>query len=769
MSKYKRATLWAYAVCMVLVFSVIGYMSLCGRLEEQNPRSRHVCVEINDIDSETVTDGESPGGVRYVYSWQIADVAPTGESLAFYSAHSYVDVYIGGQQVYSMYPAKDNAFGNTTGCSWAIIPLYSSDKGAKVEVVLTPAYSGVGDNAPVFWQGNETAIYMRVLKDSLATLVISALAILIGISLLVLTVCFMRNKVYDNNMAFLGVFSIAAGLWKITDTDFSPLLFSSNTLVLSYITLTMLLIVLVPFMLFIKAQFANGVYRILYGACYLSEIVATVVLLMQLVNYRDLRQNLLWCHMTMAIDVICVSVVVVCEAVKKNLNIKLKITIVGTVCAAIGTLVDMVIYYFTGTSQGAFWGLLCFVAYVAAMAGLSLKETLSVTRNALYRAEAANRTKTIFLSNMSHDIRTPMNAIIGFTNIAKKNIQEPERVVDCLDKIEASSAYLLSLINDVLDMSRIESGKATMKIESHNVRKMLKNLCDVFDEQMKEKGLTFSVDLVDIKDWNIYCDRLRVNQVVYNLLSNAIKYTPSGGRVDVTVIQFPCEDENMADYEFRVKDTGIGMSPEFCQHAFEMFERERNSTQSNIQGTGLGLAITKALTELAGGTISVTSELGKGTEFTIRVKLMRAEAESEEVQITEGDMRQYQGKRILLVEDNELNREIAKEILKESGFVVEEAVDGLRAVEMVAGAENGYYDIILMDIQMPNMDGYEATRCIRGLEDPVKAGIPIIAMTANAFEDDRQNAFQAGMNDHIAKPVSVSVLLTTLDKVFKTI
>lgn len=767
MGRYKRAVLILYVICLVLVLGIVGYMGFFGKLRVENPRKQDRCREVTEYSKEILEDASCPDGRKIIYRWNLKDISKTGEFLGFYSSHQYVEVSIAGESVYSIYPDEGNAFGNTTACSWTMFPVYETDEGAVIEIRMIPVYPGTGESELTIYQGSELNIYLQALTSSLAVLIISAFAILIGLVLIILTVCYARNEGYDHNLALLGIFSAVAGMWKITDTDFSPLLFSGNTLVLSYITLSMLLVVLVPFVLFIKAQFEEGKYRVLYGLCYVSITVCLVLLMLQMLNICDLRASLFICHGTMAINIVCLIVILMREALRKQLNAKLKLTIAGTVCAAIGTFADMIIYYYTGTSQTAFWGLLSFVLYVVAMAALSLRETLSMTKDALYRAEAANRTKTIFLSNMSHDIRTPMNAIIGFTKIAKKNMQDINRVEECLDKIDASSTHLLRLINDVLDMSRIESGKTVLKVESHNVRDMIQNVYDVFEEQMAEKNIDFTMDLIDIRDWDIYCDLLRINQVIYNLLSNAVKYTEPGGKVDVSITQLPDRDQEWAYYEFRVKDTGIGMSPEFTKHAFEMFERERNSTESNVQGTGLGLAISKAITELAEGTIEVNSELGKGTEFIIKIHFLRAEpAKAEEIVVVD-ETANYNNKRILLVEDNELNREIALEILKGSGFMVEEAVDGVEAVEKVRDAASGYFDLILMDIQMPNMDGYEAARCIRALPESDKANIPIIAMTANAFDEDRQNAFDAGMNDHIAKPIDMKILNEALEKALR--
>ncbi len=524
----------------------------------------------------------------------------------------------------------------------------------------------------------------------------------------------------------------------------------------------------------------------------------------------------------------------------------------------------------------------------------------AVLEEKLKKAEAAERAKTTFLSNMSHDIRTPMNAIIGFTTLAETNLDNKPRVQEYLAKIMSSSNHLLSLINDILDMSRIESGKLNIEEKPCSISDIFRDMRNIIQTQMQAKQLNFFMDTMDVTDEDIYCDKLHVNQVLLNLLSNAIKFTPAGGSVSMMIRQKPGAPSGYGAYEIRVKDTGIGMSPEFAEHIFEPFERERNSTVSGIQGTGLGMAITKSIVSTMGGTIDVHTEKGRGTEFVINFQFrlqdgvrqveriheltgvrglvvddsfatcdsvtkmltqigMRAEwsmhgqeavlrakqavemgdefyayiidwalpdlsglevarqvraivgehvpiiiltaydwtAFEEEARkagvtafcnkpifiselrdvlvsalnkteapvperLMPDPVEELKSKRILLVEDNELNREIAEEILLESGFHVETAEDGTVAVDKVSRSEPGYYDLILMDIQMPVMNGYEATRTIRALDDPALAGIPIVAMTANAFDEDRRLALEAGMNDHVAKPINVNKLIQVL-------
>ena len=530
------------------------------------------------------------------------------------------------------------------------------------------------------------------------------------------------------------------------------------------------------------------------------------------------------------------------------------------------------------------------------------KQVNQALSDAVAAAETANRAKSTFLSNMSHDIRTPMNAIIGFTTLALSNIDDKDRVKDYLTKTLASSNHLLSLINDVLDMSRIESGKIHLEEVEVNLSDVLHDLKTIVSGQIYAKQLELYMDVMDVTDEDVYCDKTRLNQILLNLLSNAIKFTPAGGTVSVRVRQLAGKVRGCGQYEFRIKDNGIGMSQEFAQKIFEPFERERTSTVSRIQGTGLGMAITKNIVDMMGGTIEVQTAQGKGSEFIIRVP-MRAQAEHRPVEkITEleglkalvvdddfntcdsvtkmlvkvgmraewtlsgkeavlrarqsiemsdayhayiidwrlpdmngievtrqirslnddtpiiiltaydwsdieveakaagvtafcskpmflSDLREtlmralgqkltdapqellpeknadFQDRHILLVEDNELNREIAQEILREYGFRVDTAENGEVAVEKVSTAAPGSYDLVLMDVQMPVMDGYTATRKIRALDDPARAKLPILAMTANAFDEDRRNALESGMNGFLSKPIVIGDLVQELRKI----
>ena len=530
------------------------------------------------------------------------------------------------------------------------------------------------------------------------------------------------------------------------------------------------------------------------------------------------------------------------------------------------------------------------------------KQVNQALSDAVAAAETANRAKSTFLSNMSHDIRTPMNAIIGFTTLAISNIDDKNRVKDYLTKTLASSNHLLSLINDVLDMSRIESGKIHLEEVEVNLSDVLHDLKTIVSGQVYAKQLEFYMDAMDVTDEDVYCDKTRLNQILLNLLSNAIKFTPAGGTVSVRVRQLAGKVRGCGQYEFRIKDNGIGMSQEFAQKIFEPFERERTSTVSRIQGTGLGMAITKNIVDMMGGTIKVQTAQGKGSEFIICLP-MRTQAEHRPVEkITEleglkalvvdddfntcdsvtkmlvkvgmraewtlsgkeavlrarqsiemsdvyhayiidwrlpdmngievtrqirslhddtpiiiltaydwsdieveakaagvtafcskpmfmSDLREtlmsalgqnqtdaaqellpqknadFKGRHILLVEDNELNREIAQEILREYGFRVDTAENGAVAVEKVCTAAPGSYDLVLMDVQMPVMDGYTATRKIRALDDPARAKIPILAMTANAFDEDRCNALESGMNGFLSKPIVIGDLVQELHKI----
>lgn len=381
---------------------------------------------------------------------------------------------------------------------------------------------------------------------------------------------------------------------------------------------------------------------------------------------------------------------------------------------------------------------------------------------AKHEAEEASVAKSRFLFNMSHDIRTPMNAIIGFAGLLEKHQDEPERRQDYLGKIKESSALLLGLINNVLEMSRIEKGHMSLDIQAWGVEQMYDSFCSVFMDMMVQKGLTFYHSMEAEHEY-IFCDPNKVREVVINLLSNAYKYTPTGGKVEFYMRQLPCDEAGFTIMETVVKDTGKGMSADFLPHLYEEFTREYNTTDVKIEGSGLGMPIVKKLLDLMDGTIEVESELGKGTTFVVRMKFRIAE-KSDLLNVDMPDLSDvdFKGRRILLAEDNDLNAEIAMEILQEVDLVVERAGNGKQCVEMLQNSPSGYYDLILMDIQMPEMNGYEATQAIREFEDKSKANIAIIAMTANAFEEDKRIALRAGMNAHLSKPVEVDRLIKIL-------
>ena len=390
--------------------------------------------------------------------------------------------------------------------------------------------------------------------------------------------------------------------------------------------------------------------------------------------------------------------------------------------------------------------------------------------DALKVAESASKAKSTFLSNMSHDIRTPMNAIIGFATLALDDIRDGKKVEDYLSKILSSSKHLLGLINDILDMSRIESGKVVLEEQETDLVTTLQELQSIMEGQAKERKLKLHVDYSNLRDRHVYCDKTRLNQVMFNLLANAVKFNSEGGSIWLTMSQLEPthEVEDRAIYEIRVKDTGIGMDKAFIKHIFEPFERERTSTVSKIQGTGLGMAITKNIVDMMGGTIEVESQKGVGTEFIIRLELrLQAEAgaANEEGAKQHGHaegVAEFAGKRLLLAEDNELNREIACMLLSKYGFVIDTAENGQEAVDLVAASAPDHYDLVLMDIQMPVMDGHEATRKIRSLENKVLAKVPVVAMTANAFDEDRKAAKECGMNGFISKPINMQEVVQAL-------
>ena len=377
-------------------------------------------------------------------------------------------------------------------------------------------------------------------------------------------------------------------------------------------------------------------------------------------------------------------------------------------------------------------------------------------------AQHANQAKTRFLFNMSHDIRTPMNAIIGYTQLLENNLDNKKQALDYISKLKSSSTILLSLINYILEMTQIESGKLDLKKEIGDLDDLVKNINVVVEPLIKEKKLHYSYHL-EIKHHHIICDKTKLREIVLNILSNAIKYTPEGGNVELLIQEISFEN-NKVKYHFIIIDNGIGMKEDFLPHIFEEFAREKTSTESKVPGVGLGLPIVKSLIDMMNGTIQVESKLNKGTKFTVELSFLTS-LQVENVNERNTSILDFSGKHILLVEDNELNAEIGIELLNTFKVIIDLAKNGEECIKILEKMPEGYYDLILMDIQMPIMDGYEATKIIRSFNNK-NAQIPIIAMTANAFEEDRKHALQLGMNEHLAKPVDIEKLKDVLTKYF---
>ena len=384
---------------------------------------------------------------------------------------------------------------------------------------------------------------------------------------------------------------------------------------------------------------------------------------------------------------------------------------------------------------------------------------------AVEKAESANHAKSTFLFNMSHDIRTPMNAIIGYADLASRHLDDPAKLKNYMENIQVCGQNLLMLLNNVLDLARIENDKTEMEYSVSDIEKDFRNCVAMFRNQADSKGQTLMVT-TQLQYPYIYADIPHLTEICTNLVSNAVKYTGAGGTIRCNVTQKPGEKEGWCDTVVTVADNGIGMSQEFQKHIFEPFERERTSTVSKVEGSGIGMGIVKKLVGLMGGTVAVESRIGVGSKFTVTIPCRIASEDETQAkrETNPSDQKCLCGTRILLTEDNDLNAEIAVELLQEEGCTVDRAKDGVECVDMLEKAANGTYQLILMDIQMPVMNGYDAARKIRGLDDPQKANIPIIAMTANAFTEDRQVALDAGMNDHIAKPINMNVLVPTLRK-----
>ena len=394
------------------------------------------------------------------------------------------------------------------------------------------------------------------------------------------------------------------------------------------------------------------------------------------------------------------------------------------------------------------------------------KQYAADLKKAAELAKSANEAKTRFLFNMSHDIRTPMNAIIGFSVLLEKNLQNEEKAKEYLGKICSSGNLLMTIINQILEIARIESGTIALQLKAEDINTVFHTVNTVFEEDIRKKNLQYSADL-DVYHTFIFCDRVKLQEIMLNIISNAIKYTSDGHAVHVKIYEKDSENPRKARFIFTCEDTGIGMSEEYLPHIFEEFSREHTTTENKVAGTGLGLPIVKSMIELMGGSIQVESTQGVGTKFTVDISFdMASESDVYRDQISEQPdvLEKLEGKRILLAEDNDLNAEIAIELLAEEKIVVDRAKDGAECLDKLEKAVPGYYDMILMDIQMPVMDGYDAAARIRRMKDEKKASIPIIAMTANAFAEDRQKAISMGMNDHVAKPIDMNVLLPVIAK-----
>ena len=394
------------------------------------------------------------------------------------------------------------------------------------------------------------------------------------------------------------------------------------------------------------------------------------------------------------------------------------------------------------------------------------KQYAADLKKAAELAKSANEAKTRFLFNMSHDIRTPMNAIIGFSGLLEKNLQNEEKAKEYLGKICSSGNLLMTIINQILEIARIERGTIALQLKAEDINAVFHTVNTVFEEDIRKKNLQYSADL-DVYHTFIFCDRVKLQEIMLNIISNAIKYTSDGHAVHVKIYEKDSENPRKARFIFTCEDTGIGMSEEYLPHIFEEFSREHTTTENKVAGTGLGLPIVKSMIELMGGSIRVESTQGAGTKFTVDISFDTASEEDvyrNQISEQPDALKRMEGKRILLAEDNDLNAEIAIELLAEQKIIADRAMDGADCLDKLEKAASGYYDMILMDIQMPVMDGYDATARIRRMKDEEKASIPIIAMTANAFAEDRQKAISTGMNDHVAKPIDMKVLLPVMAK-----
>ena len=384
---------------------------------------------------------------------------------------------------------------------------------------------------------------------------------------------------------------------------------------------------------------------------------------------------------------------------------------------------------------------------------------------AIRNANDAIKQKQDFISNVSHDIRTPMDSIIGFTELAKKNLDNPEKLADSLEKITRASNHLMNLINEVLDISKIDSGKSVVEEELCSIHSIIENVCQIMQHEIDHKKLKIDLDYSMLDEDVLSCDNIRLNQILLNLVSNAVKYSYEGGTISISVIQLSTDDESKIMNEFHIRDEGCGMTPEFMEHVFEPFARDKTSPVA-ADGTGLGLTIAKSLTEIMGGTIEVISELGEGTEFTVTIPLsIPSLTEIEEEQ--DIVIYDFKGRRVLVVDDDELNREILVEAMREEGFIVDEAIDGSFAIEKLRDSEPGTYELVILDLEMPVMDGYETTRIIRNFKDSRVAQIPIVALTADALPEEKSHAFNCGVNAYLIKPVDMPEMLKVLMLFFR--
>ena len=384
-------------------------------------------------------------------------------------------------------------------------------------------------------------------------------------------------------------------------------------------------------------------------------------------------------------------------------------------------------------------------------------------RKAQIQAEKANAAKSDFLFNMSHDIRTPMNALLGYSELMKRELTDP-KLLDYQEKMEQSGNLLLSIINNVLDMARIESGKMELDENYVKIRDIYQGVYKIFQAEAEKKGIHLEMEY-KVQHEHVICDETKNREVFLNLISNAVKYTASGGTITIRIAELGCDRQDYVRIQTEVIDTGIGMSEEFLPSLFEAFARERNTTAAKVAGTGLGMPIIKKYVDMMGGTIKAESKLGEGSKFTVIMEYRIADEvyyEQDTDPSPDTETNRISGKHVLLAEDNDLNAEIAEFVLEDMGLMVDRVEDGVQCVARMEQKPAGTYDLILMDIQMPNMDGYKATQAIRRLADKKKAGIPIIAMTANAFEEDRKKAFEKGMNGHIAKPVDAEKVKKTI-------